>query len=109
MTVSSKNIKYEDFVDISLFSFEKEINGNIEKITELFKAFSELKESWPAGKTLLAAKQFLTTAEKFEKKFDLYKDGKLLQLGIIPKIGLINIKLWKKSKRKKKNFLIWVS
>jgi hypothetical protein len=38
-----------------------------------------------------------------------FKDGKLLPLGIIPKIGLINIKLWKKNKRKKKNFLIWVS
>ncbi len=67
-----------------------------EKVTELFKAFSELKESWPAGKTLLAAKQFLTTAEKFEKKFDLYKDGKLLQtvyIGNSPSFKKVHIRV----------------
>lgn len=48
------------------------------KVESLTQVLGGLKKSWPAGRTLLAAKQFLTTKEKFEKKIDLYKGEELL-------------------------------
>ena len=49
-----------------------------DKIESLFLDLKDLKMSWPVGKTLLAAKQFSVTKEKFEKKLDFFEGGELL-------------------------------
>lgn len=49
------------------------------KIKDFFSEIKSIKQSLPAGKTLIGAKQFSVTKEKFEKKIDFYSSGKLLK------------------------------
>ncbi|MBF0107493.1 MAG: hypothetical protein HQM16_19470 [Deltaproteobacteria bacterium] len=42
-----------------------------DKIKNLIKEISEIKQSWPVGQTMLAAKKFKNTDEAFEKKLIL--------------------------------------
>ena len=51
---------------------------NQDKIGSLFTDLKELRMSWPVGKTLLAAKQFLVTKDNFEKKFEFYEGDNLI-------------------------------
>ena len=48
------------------------------KVQEVLDKVKEFKKSWPAGKTMIAAKQFKVTAEQFERKIQLFQDDKVL-------------------------------
>ncbi|MBP6217027.1 MAG: DUF4340 domain-containing protein [Oligoflexales bacterium] len=50
-----------------------------DKVRELLKSLAEIKRSWPAGKTLIAAKQFDVVEEKFERRLSFYQGDKKLQ------------------------------
>lgn len=66
------------------------------KIQGLFETLKGIKQSWPAGKTLLSAKQFSVTAEKYEKRFDFYKGEELLgtlYLGSSPSFKKVHMRL----------------
>lgn len=48
------------------------------KIQEIMDKVKDFKKSWPAGKTMIAAKQFKVTPEQFERKVQLFHDDKVL-------------------------------
>ncbi len=48
------------------------------KIQEVMDKLKEFKKSWPAGKTMIAAKQFKVTPEAFERKVQLFQEDKVV-------------------------------
>jgi hypothetical protein len=66
------------------------------KIAETLTKLTEIKVSWPVGKTPIAAKQFETTEDKFERKIVFLKEGKPLAqvyLGTSPSFKKIHGRL----------------
>lgn len=80
-----------------LFNFPVAAN----KISETLKKISEEKRSWPLGNTMVAAKQFEVTDEKFERKLSFYEGDKLartLYLGTSPGFKKVHARVDKEEK-----------
>lgn len=50
-----------------------------DKIKDVLKNFSEIKRSWPVGKTMISAKQFEVSDDKFERRITFFEGDKKLQ------------------------------
>jgi len=48
------------------------------KIQEFADKLKEFKKSWPAGKTMISAKQFKVTADQFERKIQFFIEDKVV-------------------------------
>ncbi len=72
-----------------------------DKIRDVLKKISEEKRTWPLGNTMVAAKQFEVTDEKFERKLSFYEGDKLvrtLYLGTSPGFKKVHARVDKEEK-----------
>ena len=66
------------------------------KIQAFFSELKELKQSWPAGKTLISAKQFSVTADNHDKRIDFYKGEEVLgtlYIGSSPRFKKVHMRV----------------